>query len=105
MLTSSHRCNWHCPIRCHPWRFVDLARRLYFLLPGFGWCRMPEHLAADHLASGRLVPLELAAELQRAPDTLTIYAAHMQNRVLSTAGRWLLDDLQERQGPLKIPPN
>jgi hypothetical protein len=23
------------------WRFVDLARRLDFLLPGFGWYKMP----------------------------------------------------------------
>ncbi|KRP45858.1 DNA-binding transcriptional regulator, LysR family [Pseudomonas libanensis] len=79
-----------------PWRFVDLARRLDFLLAGFGWCRMPEHLIADHLASGRLLPLELSAELQRTPDTLTIYAAHMQNRSLGIAGRWLLNDLARR---------
>ncbi|TPG84016.1 LysR family transcriptional regulator [Pseudomonas mandelii] len=80
----------------YQWRFVDLARRLDFLLAGFGWCRMPEHLIADHLASGRLVPLELTAELQRTPDTLTIYAAHMQNRSLGKAGRWLLNDLTRR---------
>lgn len=80
----------------HQWRFVDLARRLDFLLAGFGWCRMPEHLIADHLTSGRLVPLELTAELQRTPDTLTIYAAHMQDRALGKAGRWLLNDLTRR---------
>ncbi|WP_454248757.1 substrate-binding domain-containing protein [Pseudomonas sp. F-14 TE3623] len=80
----------------HQWRFVDLARRLDFFLAGFGWCRMPEHLIADHLASGRLLPLELTAELQRTPDTLTIYAAHMQNCSLGKAGRWLLNDLTRR---------
>lgn len=80
----------------HQWRFVDLARRLDFLLAGFGWCRMPEHLIADHLASGRLLPLELAAELQSTPDSLPIYAAHMQNRSLGKAGRWLLNDLTRR---------
>ncbi|MFY0574264.1 hypothetical protein ACN28S_07830 [Cystobacter fuscus] len=34
------------------WRFVDLGRRLDFLLAGFGWCRMPEHLVAGPIAAG-----------------------------------------------------
>src|SRR5471030_2605198 len=42
------------------------------------------------------IALELTAELQRTPDTLTIYAAHMQNRSLGKAGRWLLNDLTRR---------
>jgi len=33
-----------------PWRFVDLARRMDFLLAGLGWCRMPEHLRAFRLS-------------------------------------------------------
>ncbi|TCT32682.1 substrate-binding domain-containing protein [Martelella mediterranea] len=37
-----------------PWRFVDLGRRMDFLLAGFGWCRMPEHLVKEHLDTGRL---------------------------------------------------
>lgn len=78
------------------WRFVDLARRLDFLLAGFGWCRMPAHLIADHVVAGRLVPLELAMELSSSPDTLTIYAAHMRNRILGSAGCWLLNDLTTR---------
>lgn len=45
-------------------------RRLDFLLGGFGWCRMPEHLITAHLAEGRLVPLELAPELQNTPSAL-----------------------------------
>lgn len=71
----------------------DLARRLDFLLGGFGWCLMPKHLIADHLASGRLLSLGLTGELQRTPDLLTIYAAPMQNRSFGKAARWLLSDL------------
>lgn len=78
------------------WRFVDLARRMDFLLAGFGWCRMPEHLIEEHVASGRLVSLELTKDLSGAPGSIMIYAAHMRNRVLGRAGRWLLEDLATR---------
>jgi DNA-binding transcriptional LysR family regulator len=77
------------------WRFVDLGRRLDFLLAGFGWCRMPGHLVAEHLASGRLVTLELAEDSTPAQG-LTIHAAHLRDREPGRAGRWLLDDLRTR---------
>lgn len=77
------------------WRFVDLGRRLDFLLAGLGWCRMPEHLVAAPIATGTLVPLKVADD--PAPrDALTIHAAHRRNDILGPAGRWLLDDLQRR---------
>ena len=76
------------------WRFVDLQRRLDMLLAGFGWCRMPEHLITQLLADGRLVRLELADDGAR--EDLTIYAAHMRDRPLGPAGRWLLNDLKLR---------
>ena len=79
-----------------PWRFVDLARRMDFLLAGFGWCRMPEHLIVDHVAAGRLASLKLADDLSTTSSTLTIYAAHLSDRILGKAGRWLLDDLTTR---------
>lgn len=75
------------------WRFVDLARRLDFLLAGFGWCRMPDHLVSRPLADGRLVALDIEADTAP-PDGLTIYAAHSRGRVLGPAGRWLLDALR-----------
>lgn len=78
------------------WRFVDLGRRLDFLLAALGWCRMPEHLVAPHLADGRLVALEIENDSARASGPLTIYAAHMRNRVLGRAGTWLLGELQTR---------
>ncbi|KAF1004719.1 MAG: HTH-type transcriptional regulator YhaJ [Luteibacter sp.] len=81
-----------------PWRFVDLGRRLDFLLAGFGWCRMPQHLVADAVAKGQLVRFRI--ENDPTPrDGLTIYAAHRRDRTLGPAGRSLLDELRERLGP------
>ena len=77
------------------WRFVDLGRRLDFLLAGFGWCRMPDHLVAAPVAEERLVGLRI--EDDPAPgDGLVIYAAHRRDRALGPAGRWLLDTLLRR---------
>ena len=55
---------------------------------------MPEHLIAQPLAEGRLVRLDIADDGVR--EDLTIYAAHMRDRPLGPAGRWLLDDLKLR---------
>ena len=79
------------------WRFVDLGRRMDFLLAGLGWCRMPEHLVAAPIGEGRLVLLDLADD-PTPGDGLTIYAAHRRDRALGPAGRWLLDTLRERLG-------
>ena len=77
------------------WRFVDLGRRLDFLLAGFGWCRMPEHLVAAPIAEAKLVLLRI--ENDSAPsEGLVIYAAHRRDRSLGPAGRWLLDTLRQR---------
>lgn len=77
------------------WRFVDLGRRLDFLLGGFGWCRMPNHLVSRLIATGSLVALQI--EHDPTPrEGLTIYAAHQRSRTLGPAGRWLLDDLRRR---------
>lgn len=77
------------------WRFVELARRLDFLLAGLGWCRMPASLVAPYLADGRLV--RLAIEDDRAStQPLTAYAAHLRDRPLRRAGGWLLADLRKR---------
>lgn len=78
------------------WRFVDLGRRLDFLLAGLGWCRMPEQLVAPHIAEGRLTRLEIEADPARGAGPLTIYAAHLRDRPLGRAGGWFLNDLQRR---------
>lgn len=77
------------------WRFVDLGRRLDFLLAGFGWCRMPIHLIGQALATGQLAPIEIADDPTPAAG-LTIYAAYLRERAPGEAGRWLLADLRTR---------
>jgi DNA-binding transcriptional LysR family regulator len=77
------------------WRFVDLGRRFDFLLAGFGWCRMPEHLVAVPIADGRLVAIEIEDD-PTPKEGLVIYAAHRRDHVLGPAGRWLLDTLRQR---------
>ena len=77
------------------WRFVDLGRRLDFLLAGFGWCRMPEHLVAAPIAEARLVALRIEDD-PTPGEGLTIYAAHRRDRALGPVGRWLLDRLRQR---------
>jgi DNA-binding transcriptional LysR family regulator len=77
------------------WRFVDLGRRLDFVLAGLGWCRMHEHLVAGLISAGRLQMLELAEDTTP-QDGLTIYAAHKRSHTLGPAGSWLLDDLRAR---------
>ena len=77
------------------WRFVALARRLDFLLAGFGWCRMPEHLVADAVGQGQLTWIEIEED-PTPPEGLIIYAAHRRDRLLGPAGRWLLNDLRQR---------
>lgn len=77
------------------WRFVDLGRRLDFLLAGFGWCRMPGHLVAAPVAEAKLVTLRIEDD-PTPGEGLIIYAAHRRDRALGPAGRWLLDRLRQR---------
>ena len=78
------------------WRFVDLARRLDFLLAGFGWCKMPPFIVAKHLQGGRLVELDISDESISPTGALPIYAAHVRGRPLGRGGNWLLDNLRAR---------
>jgi DNA-binding transcriptional LysR family regulator len=77
----------------HIWRFADLSTRLEFLLAGFGWCNMPAHMVADHIAAGRLKNLEIADQDETA---LPVYVAHERGRGPGRAGRWLIADLRAR---------
>ncbi len=77
------------------WRFVDLGRRLDFLLAGFGWCRMPGHLVATPIAEAKLVALRIDDD-PTPGEGLVIYAAHRRDRALGPAGHWLLDRLRQR---------
>ena len=75
------------------WRFVDLGRRFDFLLAGFGWCRMPEHLVATSIVAEALTAIEIHDD-PTPPEGLKIYAAHRRDRALGVAGRWLRDELR-----------
>jgi DNA-binding transcriptional LysR family regulator len=77
----------------HLWRFADLATRLDFLLAGFGWCNMPSHMVAEHVAAGRLKKLVIA---NREEVALPTYVVHERGRAPGRAGRWLIADLRER---------
>jgi DNA-binding transcriptional LysR family regulator len=75
------------------WRFVDLGRRLDFLLGGFGWATMPLHVVNEHLLAGTLkrLPIDDPAIL---PGAIPIYAVHQRNRPLGVAAMSLLEDLR-----------
>lgn len=77
------------------WRFVDIARRLEFLLAGFGWGTMPRHLVEEHLGAGRLVrlPIEDPAVL---PGAVRLFAIHHPQRPLGVGARWLLAEIQRQ---------
>ena len=78
------------------WRFVDLGRRLDFLLGGFGWCKMPANAVEPHLDSGKLARLDIQDESVAPSGGLTVYAAHARDRPLGRAGSWLLGDIRRR---------
>ncbi|WP_414690592.1 LysR substrate-binding domain-containing protein [Novosphingobium sp. UBA1939] len=77
------------------WRFIDLGRRLDFLLAGLGWCRMPDHVVAAPIARGQVVRFQIEDD-PTPREGLTIYAAHRRDRGLGPGGRRLCDELRQR---------
>jgi DNA-binding transcriptional LysR family regulator len=80
------------------WRFVDIVRRLEFMVAGFGWGNMPFHLIKDHLADGRLKRINID-DPAVIPGLLPIYATHRRDSPLGLAAGWLLADLQRQNWP------
>lgn len=78
------------------WRFVDITRRLEFLLAGFGWGTMPRHLVQDHLDAGRLVQLAID-DPAVLPGSIGLFAIHDRKRALGIGARWLLTELQGQE--------
>ena len=76
------------------WRFADLARRLDFLLAGFGWCKMPPDVVEAPLQAGRLVRLNVQDESIAPSQRLPVYAAHARARPPGVGGGWLLGELR-----------
>ena len=80
------------------WRFADLGQRMEYLLAGFGWGTMPQHLVEGALAEGRLRRLDVA-DPAVLPGKVSIYAVHARDRALGPAARWLLDRLVNEVWP------
>lgn len=78
------------------WRFVEIARRLEFLLAGFGWGTMPLHLVQQHLEAGRLVRLPID-DPGLLPRSIGLFAIHQRQRPLGVGARWLLAELQRQR--------
>lgn len=77
------------------WRFVDISRRLEFLMAGFGWGTMPRHLVQAHLEEGRLVALAVDDPAVM-PGSIGLFAVHVRERPLGLGARWLLAELQRQ---------
>jgi DNA-binding transcriptional LysR family regulator len=80
-------------VSLHIWRFADLGTRLEFLLAGFGWCNMPEHLVEDHIRAGRLVALSLK---DRGEISLPLNVVYDRARPPGRAGRWFIERLRQQ---------
>ena len=100
VLTNPHDPSGpsHSIVSPRVWRFVDLSRRLEFLLAGFGWGTMPLHLVERHLADGRLKRLDID-DSGILPGATPLYVAHTRTRPLGKGARWLLDSLREQSWP------
>ncbi len=100
VLTNPHDPSGpsHSVVSPRVWRFVDLSRRLEFLLAGFGWGTMPLHLIERHLADGRLKRLAID-DSGILPGPVPLYVAHTRARPLGKGARWLLDNLREQSWP------
>lgn len=78
------------------WRFVDIARRLEFMLAGCGWGTMPLHLVEHHLAAGTLVRLAIS-DAGVYSGAIPLYAIHDPKRTLGMGAQWLLAALQRQK--------
>ncbi len=77
------------------WSFVDQNSRLDFILNGFGWSLMPQHLARAHLDSGALVELQL--EIYNGRRLLfPLYSAYRTDTPPGPATLWLLQQLRQQ---------
>jgi DNA-binding transcriptional LysR family regulator len=101
-LVLSNRADLSSPsygiLSTRRWRFVDIHRRLDFLLGGLGWCRMPEDMVTPYIQSGELIELKIVGDPNEKQPPLNIYAAHIRDRPMGVAGRWLLEAIQNKFG-------
>mgnify|MGYP000368247305 CR=1 FL=1 len=74
------------------WRMTDMSIRHELLRAGLGWCRMPRHVVASDLNTGRLVALK-AVHWKHNKFMVPLQCFYHQKRPLGPAGRWLLKQL------------
>lgn len=74
------------------WRVTDLYTKRELLIEGFGWGRMPEHLARSAIEAGELVELDLG---EGGPVDVPLYAVHRTADPPGPAASWLLSYLAD----------
>lgn len=77
------------------WRFADMNTRLQYLLDGFGWCYMPEHLVEAHIKQRQLQRLDIAEHRGR-EFIFHLHVMHERSRPPGRAGRWLIAELRRQ---------
>lgn len=79
----------------HTWRLTDMHTKHLMLRAGIGWGNLPTWMAADDLAQGRLIQLELEpASEMRGP----LYAMHRNDRNPGPAASWLIAEFKRHLG-------
>lgn len=75
------------------WTTSDLRAQQAAIVGGIGWGFLPRHLAADDLAAGRIIPLELAIWPDAGVAHFSIMAVRHKDIALGPAANWLLQRL------------
>ncbi|HYC05850.1 MAG TPA: LysR family transcriptional regulator [Azospirillaceae bacterium] len=70
------------------WRVADLGAKHALIRAGLGWGGLPQHLIAEDVAAGRLVPLRMG-HLPPSGDRLPVRAIQRTGRALGPAATWL----------------
>jgi DNA-binding transcriptional LysR family regulator len=74
------------------WRVSDIQTKRSLILAGVGWGSMPKSVVAKDIAAGRLVELELERwEGSDKMPSFPLVIAHLKDRALGPAGRWLVE--------------
>ena len=82
------------------WRLADLGAKQALLRAGLGWGNLPAHMAADDLAAGRLVLIQVA-EWSEAALQIPMRFVHRADAPPGPAESWFRDRMQrcaEAQG-------
>lgn len=77
--------------RC-TWRVAELATKRALIVAGLGWGTLPEHLAAEDIAAGRLVEVT-PASWGPAPKLVPLWSLTRVDAPPGPAGSWLRDEL------------